>query len=279
MLAIALGLAASLSWGVADFLGGLKSRDLRVLTVLALSQAIALIVVALLVAMRGEPPPAGAEALAACVAGLVGIGGLAAFYRGLAVGAMAVVAPIAGTAAALPVIVGVASGERPGAAQSAGLALALAGVALASREGSPEDGSRRLAAGVGLAVVAALGIGGFFVAMDAAGEGDLLWALLLARSASVAVLLAAVIATRPPLAVRGGDAAALAGIGLLDLSANGLFAAASAEGLLSVVAVLASLYPVVTILLARAVLGERVMRPQAAGVVTVLVGVALISAG
>lgn len=279
MLAVALGLAASLSWGFSDFLGGLKSRTLDLLTVLLLSQGAGLVLIAVVVVVRGQPVPDGEHVFYACLSGLAGAAGLAAFYRGLAVGAMAVVAPISGTAAAIPVAFGLIAGERPGPLQAVGIVLAIAGVALASRE-LPEDGGRpRLAAGAGLALVSALGFGSFFVSMDAASGPDLFWAILFNRITSLSALGLAALVVRPRLSLARSDLRALLLIGALDISANGLFAAASTEGLVSLVAVLASLYPIVTIALARFALGERVRRIQQVGVATALVGVALISVG
>ena len=277
MVAVALGLAASVSWGVADFLGGLKSRKLHVVSVLVLSQVVGMLLVGALVAARAEGPPDGHFLVYGALAGLSGLIGLAAFYRGMAVGAMAVVAPISATGAAIPVVVGVATGDRPSAIQGAGLLLALVGVVIASRE----EGSAgaRLAAGTGLARAAAAGFGGFFVGMDAASDGGVLWALLAARTFDVALLLGVALLLRPGLALSGRDTRDIAAVGLFDVAANALFALASTEGLVSLVAVLASLYPVVTILLARAVLGERVSTSQAAGVVLALVGVAAIAGG
>jgi drug/metabolite transporter (DMT)-like permease len=279
VLAVALGLAASLSWGVADFLGGLKSRTLELLTVLVVSQAVGLTLIAALVLARAEPGPDAEHIVYACLSGLAGVCGLAAFYRGLAVGAMAVVAPISGTAATIPVAVGLLSGERPDPLQAVGVALAIGGVVLASRERPDEGEGARVAAGVGLALLSAVGFGSFFVAMDAASEDDLFWAIFFNRATSVSALAAVAVALRPRISVGGGDVRALLAIGALDIGANTLFAAASTEGLVSLVAVLASLYPVVTILLARVVLGERVRRAQRAGVVLALAGVAAISAG
>ena len=277
MVAVALGLTASLAWGTADFLGGLKSRTLNLLAVLVASQAVALILLAAATGIRGDGPPAAGGLALAALAGAGGVLGLAAFYRGLAIGAMAVVAPIGGLGAVLPVAVGVATGERPGALAVAGIALALAGVVLSSREEG--DGGTRMAAGVGLALLAALGFGTFLTAMDAAGDGDVLCALLMARCASVALLGVAVAIARPALGELRGHEGAVLAIGVLDMAANGLFALAATEGLVSVVAVLSSLYPVVTILLARAVLGERVRASQQLGVALVLVGVVGIALG
>jgi drug/metabolite transporter (DMT)-like permease len=279
--AIALALTAGLAWGAADFVGGLKSRKLPLLTVMVLSQVAGLALIAAIVAARAKgPPDAGSLALAALSA-LAGLGGLAAFYRGLAVGAMAIVAPISGTAAGVPVLVGLATGERPSAVQVVGIVLALAGVVLASREEVPgEEGrSTRTAAGAGLAVAAALGFGCFFVIIDKASDADALWAILANRVAGVTLLGTLALALRPSVAVAGPDARALAAVGLLDVTANTLYAVAATEGLVSLVAVLASLYPVVVVLLAHLILGERVRPSQQLGVAAALGGVGLIVSG
>jgi drug/metabolite transporter (DMT)-like permease len=280
--AIALALGASLSWGCSDFLAGLKSRALPVLAVLAVSQPAGLALVAVALFARGGAAPSAAEAGWAAAAGAVGVLALSAFYRGLAAGAMSVIAPVSGTAAAVPLVFGLARGERPSTLQAAGVAVAIVGVVLASREPAENAlAGSRLAAGFGFAVLSALGFGFFFVAVDLAGEGgaSALWVTLVLRSASFALVLAAVLAVRPRLPRRPGTVGALLAVGALDMSANVSFAAASTRGLVSVVSVLASLYPVVVVLLARLVLKERIARLQEAGVVLVLAGVALISAG
>ena len=279
MLAVALGLAASLSWGLADFIGGAKSRSLDLLAVLVVSQAVALVILVVAVGAWGDDLPGADSLLYAVGAGAAGVAGLAALYRGLAVGAMAVVAPIAALGAGIPVVVGVATGDRPSALQVAGILLALAGVSLAAREEAPEEGGARLAVGVGLAAAAALGIGIFLVGMDAAGDEDVLWALTTARLTSVALLCVAVVATRPDLRGTRPHLAAVAVIGVLDLGANALFALASTKGLVSVASVCSSLYPVVTIVLAATLLGERVRPSQTAGIALVMLGVVAIAAG
>ncbi len=280
MLALALGLGSSLAWGVADFVAGLKSRRIDVLTVLLLSQSAGLVAVTVVVVLRGEGPPGGHFAVWAVLSSAVGLIGLTAFYRGLAVGAMSVVAPISATAAVIPVTVGLAGGDRPAALQVAGAALALAGVVLASREaGDAAARGGRVAAGVGLALLAALGFGSFFIAIDAASEDDVLWAILVNRIAGVAFLTAAAVALRPSLSAGREHLRGLVAVGALDIGANTLFAAASQQGLLSLVGVAGSLYPVVTIGLARLVLHERIARAQQLGVGITLVGVALITAG
>jgi drug/metabolite transporter (DMT)-like permease len=177
----------------------------------------------------------------------------------------------------VPVIVGIASGDRPSPWQLAGIASALVGVFLASRE--PGRAGSRLAAGVGLALLAALGFGGYFPPMHAAGNADYWWASLLFRMTSSSVILAAVAVRRPSLAVAPVQVPILALIGTGDMLGNLLFAAASSSGLVSITSVLASLYPIVTVVLARILLAERVARSQEAGIGLTLAGVALISTG
>jgi drug/metabolite transporter (DMT)-like permease len=270
---------------VADYIGGVKSRRLAVLAVVLASQAAGLVIAAIVVAIRGEGPPGGDFAIYAALSGVAGATGLAAFYRGLAIGAMSVVAPISATAAVIPVAVGIATGDRPSALQGLGVSLAIVGVVLASRESSEAaeagDGpaGARMAAGVGLALIAAIGFGCFFVAMDAASDDDVFWAILVNRITSTTLLVTTALAARPQLPREGRDLAAVVAIGLLDISANTMFAIASTEGLLSLVGVLGSLYPVTTIALARYLLGERIQRLQQVGVVAALCGVALIAAG
>jgi drug/metabolite transporter (DMT)-like permease len=163
---------------------------------------------------------------------------------------MSIVAPISATGAAVPVIVGVATGDRPAVLQVVGIAAATAGIVLASREASPdEDRATANRLSIGLALFAALGFGAFFVGMKAGADASVLWALLVARASSVIVLCAYAAAARPRLLNARTDLPPLILIGALDLSANALYALASTEGLLSVVGVLGSLYPVTTVLL------------------------------
>jgi drug/metabolite transporter (DMT)-like permease len=274
--AIALALGASLAWGTGDFLGGLGARRLSTLTVLASATFAGLLAVAAFVVVTGDaPPPAQAIALAAA-AGLAGALGLGALYGGMAVGAMAVVAPISASGAVIPVVVGLATGDRPTALQLAGMAVVLVGVVLASRE--PGGGELRLAAGVPLALLAALGFGLYFLLIDPASDDGAAWAVLVARSSATVVAAAAALALRSGLP-RRADLPLLATIGIFDVSANAMLAVALTKGLAGLVAVLSSLYPVVTVLLARAVLGERVASAQRAGIVLALAGVAVIAAG
>jgi drug/metabolite transporter (DMT)-like permease len=281
MLAIALGLGSALCWGLADFAGGVQSRRLPVFTVVLVSQLVGLAGILAIVALSGRSPPPASSLWPATAGGLGGLLALGAFYRALSLGTMSIVAPISATGAAVPVVVGLATGERPGALALAGIAAAGVGVVLASREPHQEDPARARAGreSVALALVAALGFGGFFVGMDRAADADVLWALVAARAADAVVLGALALALRPRLDLARSALTALIAIGALDLAANAFYAWGSTEGLLSVVSVLGSLYPVTTVILARMVLGERIRRIQEVGVLAALAGVVLMAAG
>ena len=279
MLGPLLALTASLSWGVGDFLGGLRAKRLPVLTVLVISQAAGVTSIALVVALRAVGPPEARYVGSAVLAGICGAIGLAALYRGLAVGPMSVVAPISATAAVVPVVFGIASGERPSALQGLGIALAFAGVVLASRARDAAGGRSTGGEGVGLALIAAVAFGLLLVALGEASEGDALWGTLSMRTTSFSLLVLTALLLRPSFALGERDLPVLLLIGVLDTLGNALFAVATTKSLLSLVAVLGQLYPVVTVLLARVLLGERLSGSQGAGVVSTFAGVALITAG
>jgi drug/metabolite transporter (DMT)-like permease len=268
--AIALALGCSVFWGLADFLGGLKSRTFPVPVVLGAMYLSSLAVMAVFSAARGVGPPEGAAVAASLGAGLVGILGLTAFYRALATGV------------ALPVLVGIATGDRPGLVRSFGLGAAVVGIVLASREddGGPVDAEQQRQSAV-LAILAGLGFGTYFVLANIGSDGDIAWALLLSRVAAAPFVLGFAIyavrhgGRRP----RGWEIATLAGIGMLDLAANLAFNYATTIGELSTVAVGSSLYPVMTVFMAALVLGERIRGIQRLGVVVALVAVVMIAAG
>ena len=175
MFAAALALAAAVSWGIGDFLGGVKSRTLRPIAVLIVAQPIGGALLGLWVAIRGEAPP-GTDVFWASLAAVFGTIGLIAFYRGMAAGALSIVAPIAGAGAAIPVVWGLARGDNPSAYQELGFVVALAGVVLASFERRPE--AARLATGVGSAAIAMVCFGASYIPMHAASQGDFAVVLL-----------------------------------------------------------------------------------------------------
>jgi drug/metabolite transporter (DMT)-like permease len=279
---LALALCSSVCWGISDFIGGSQARRAPLLLVVLLSQAFGLIGVVVVLGARGVPPPSLVALLPAIAAGAGGTIALAAFYRALAVGTMSIVAPISATGVAVPVIVGIATGDHPSGLQVAGIAAAVVGVILASREhdssADPLD-RRATRVVVGLALIAALGFGSFFVGLRASARHDVWWALFAARTAGLLALGTVALRFRPERGIRLRELPPLAVVGALDLAANALYAVATRHGILSVVAVGASLYPLATVVLARVLLGERVRRIQELGIVAAIGGVVMIAAG
>jgi drug/metabolite transporter (DMT)-like permease len=274
---VLLSLLASLTWGTADFLGGTAARRLPVTAVVAVSQTFALIGV-LVVALVTHAYDADTGYIGwSLVAAVCGVVGLSAFYSALAMGTMGVVAPIAATGVVVPVVVGLAQGDQPSALQAVGVVVAIVGVVLAS---GPElrggaVGRRPLL----LAVLAAFGFGAVIVCVAKGAHYDTTMTLLVMRCASVALLVGVGLTGRVRMNAERRDLPLLAAVGAGDVGANAMFAVASTQGLLSVVAVLSSLYPAVTVLLARLVHGERMKRLQDLGVVAAIAGVALIAGG
>ena len=275
MVPVALALGASLAWGASDFLAGLKTRRLALLWVLLISQATGLLLVGFAALVSGMPLPGGHSALLAAGAGVAELIGFAALYKALAVGPMSVVAPISAMAALLPIIVGVAAGDAPNGAQGIGMLLALAGAALASFEYGGDH--RRAATGAGLAVVAAVGFGAFFVGTDLAADEGALWAVAINRATAVALLVVVVAVLRRPAPITRDQIAPLAAVGALDISANVMFAVALTVGMAAAVSVLGSLYPIATVVLARAILREQLSFSQRGGVIAALAGIGLVS--
>lgn len=279
MLALAFALGTAAAWGAADFLGGLTTRGLPLLVVLGVSQTFgaALLVVAL--AVTRPDLPAVRDVAWGLAAGVVLAVGLAALYSGMARGVMSIVSPVSATGASIPIVYGVLRGERPSVLQWTGIALALVSVIVVSRRPGVAAGGAARPVGLGLALLAAASFGTFFVTAELAGRSGVLNATLAQRCGLLLVVAAALVATRPALSVPGGRVAPLFVIGLLDTSATGLYVAAAGEGLTSVVAVVASLYPAVTIVLAYAVLRERLAPSQGVGAAGALAGVVLMAAG
>jgi drug/metabolite transporter (DMT)-like permease len=278
--AIALSLGAALCWGVSDFGGGLSSRRVPVPVVLLWVEGAGLLYALAAVLIAGQGPPDARSLAFGAIGGLAGVAGLSAFYRALAIGTMSIVAPVSATGVTLPVIVGIATGNRIGAVVAVGLVVTFAGVLLASREEAlEEERARASRTAFALALLSAVGFGCWFVFGDVAADGSVLWLLVTGRLAALP-LLAAVLRGRrigavPPRRV----AVVLCGCAAFDLGANGLYGLANTEGALAIVSVVGSLYPLTTVLLARLVLHERITPTQALGVAAAFVGVGMVSAG
>jgi drug/metabolite transporter (DMT)-like permease len=279
VVSVALAIASAALWGGADYLAGVSSRRMAVLAVTFISQLAGLLTVGLLLLATGEPLSA-AGALWGVGAGLVGAATLGVFYAALAGGAMSLVAPLSACGAVVPVGIALARGGAPGALTVAGIAVALAGIVLIARR---DDEALALTPRVlGLAAAAALGIGTVLALLQlgAGAEGSSgIGVVVAARASAVSLTGLALLATRTRLAASRGALAPIAAVGVADTGANALFAVASEGGADALVAMLASLYPVTTVLLARALLAERLTLRQGAGVALALAGAALVSTG
>jgi drug/metabolite transporter (DMT)-like permease len=278
MLGIGLALLSSVSWGVSDFLGGLQSRRVSALTVLLVSQPFGLVLALAVAAIFGGDPLSGRDALIAAGAGATVVLALAAFYRAMALGSVSVVAMIGALGVLVPFTGGLVQGEDPAAIAALGAMAAIAGVVLVAREPDPEWRSAGRQA-IGLAALAALGFGTFFLGIDLSAGEEPAWTIVAARTGGVATLLVAAAWVRPSLHIPQRMWPALLAIGTCDVLANSLFAVATNHGLLALVGVAGSLYSAVTVMLARVFLRERLARSQQAGLALALAGVAMIAAG
>jgi drug/metabolite transporter (DMT)-like permease len=274
---VALALVASLIWGGADFVGGTLSRSLAPATVMLWSTVLVFPVLVVVVIVSGDLILDATTVGWGALAGVSGALGISSLYQGLATGVMGVVAPISTTAVLVPVLVGVGTGEELAGLQVAGIVVAILGVVLA---GGPHLRAFRTGGHVPIlwALAAALGIGGSLVGLAYGSETSSVSTLLVQRVVYVAVLVGVVLAVRAERRPEPTQVPTLAVLGLGDLSANGLFAVAARSGPLAVIAVVASLYPVATVLLARQLQGERLARVQVAGVLAAFVGVAVVVA-
>jgi uncharacterized membrane protein len=276
VVAVALALGSGLLWGCVDFWGGALSRRAPVLAVSAVSQGIGF--VGLIVAFGFVGHVNGVSFRFGLLAGIGGATGLALFYWALSIGTMSIVAPIAACSALVPFSLALARGERPSALALGGAALALCGIVAASLEERRAEAADRGRAIV-VAVGSAVGIGVFAYFLGRGGEaGSAFSTLLGARVVSLSLLAAAVAAARVPVRLPPATLAATALIGVGDLGANALFALAAHRGLLSIVSVLGSVYPIATVLLAHVVLGERITWTQRLGVLVAFAGIAAVSA-
>jgi drug/metabolite transporter (DMT)-like permease len=277
-LAVLLALASSVTWGIADFGGGLVSRRLSTVAVTVVSQTAGFAALLIVFGARGAHLDGRSFAIG-LAAGAGGGAGLAAFYRALAVGTMSIVSPIVACGTVVPFAISIATGERPSTLALAGAGVALAGAVLASAE-ERRAAARERAHAVALAAVAAgaLGLFTYFLGLGSR-EGTALSTLVGARVGSLTLLLVLALALRAPLRLGRQALLPVAAVGLCDVSANALFALASGHGLLALVSVLGSLYPVMTVLLAYVFLDERLTPLQLAGVGVAVAGVAALSVG
>lgn len=272
--AVIFGLLSALIWGAGDFSGGLATKRAPVFGVLTVGHGVGLLLLIGLALLWGEPLPTAGDLGWGFVAGLAGAVGLAALYQALAVGQMGTVAPVSAVlTAALPALFGGLTEGLPDLRQLAGFGLALLSIWLVVGRG----GSAGRRTGLGLAGLAGCGFGVFFILLHRAGESAVFWPLVAARFSSLALVLLVALYKRQsfPAQVRLVAPALLAGA--LDVTGNVFFVLAGQAGRLDVAAILSSLYPASTVLLAALLLGERLVHVQVVGVVAALVAIGLIA--
>jgi drug/metabolite transporter (DMT)-like permease len=278
-----LSICAAMLYGAGDFIGGLATRRSNALAVVLVAQVAGVLPLVLVVWLLPPFVPTQADLLWGAGAGVAGGVGVLLLFHALAIGTMAVVAPItAVTAVVVPVAISVVMGERPGVQALAGIALAIASIALISRqraEGADRGAGRKLPPGVGVALASGVALGFLLLMLGQTGSASGVWPVVSARAASVTLLSVVVIATRRSVRMPARVLALSIASGFMDVIANTLYVLAAQQGPLSIVVTLASLYPASTVLLARVVLRERLSGWQAGGVVLALAAVVLIVSG
>jgi uncharacterized membrane protein len=271
---VAFALAASISWGAGDFSGGLATRRAQVLSVVVGAYTVGLVMLIALALVWSEPFPTNLDLIWGSVAGLAGAIGLVAFYQALSVGRMGIVAPIAAIlSAAVPVLFSAFFEGLPSPIQLTGFVLALIAVGLISGLGVVKGRPK----GLGLALLAGLGFGSFFILISRVSNGAVFWPLAAARLSSLLFLLTVVLIRRQKVLPEKSVWHVVFLAGALDVAGNVFFVLATHAGRLDVAAILSSLYPAVTVLLATIILRERVTRLQAMGILVALVAIPLIS--
>ncbi|HEX6777271.1 MAG TPA: DMT family transporter [Ktedonobacterales bacterium] len=272
---VIFGLAASLCWGSGDFTGGLASRRANASSVVLATYAVGFLLMVTLALIWQEPFPAPVDLLWGGLAGVAGVLGLLCFYTALSSGKMGITAPVSAVlTATLPVLFSAFTSALPTLLQVGGFILALLAIVLISRPERTTGSSR----GIGLAVLAGCGFGCFFILISRVSPGAVFWPLAAARLTSVLVLLVALLLRRQPLLPGRIVAPLVVVAGNLDAIGNAFFVLAAHSGRLDVAAILSSLYPAATVLLAALVLRERVTRVQALGILLALLAIPLISA-
>jgi drug/metabolite transporter (DMT)-like permease len=273
--AVGFGLAASVSWGTSDFSGGMAAKRVHVFGVMTISYAVGLVLLIGLALARQGPVGPVSDLLWAAGAGLVGAVGLAAQYRALAVGRMGIAAPVAAIlGATIPVIFSAFVDGMPGSLRVIGFGLAIFSVALISRAQTGSGGTD----GLGLAVIAGIGFGLFFIMIDQVSDDAVFWPLVAARGASLVALLIVTLSSGQARLPSRADLRIVLLAGALDVGGNTFFLLAAQSGRLDVATVLSSLYPAVTVILARSILKEHVTRVQGLGIAAALVAIPLIAA-
>lgn len=277
-MALVLSLLAALSYGAADYVGGFVSKRNAVFRVVFVSQLFGTVPLLLIFPLLNDGVFSSDAMTWGCIAGVAGGVGVVLLYRGLARGRMSVVAPITSVeAAAIPVLFGLFSGERPGVWSLVGVGVALLAVSLVSS--SAETSSAKGSSGIPEAIGAGFAFGVFFIVLDQAGDASGMWPIMAMRATSLGLVAIAMVVTRTSMTPAPGTLGGIALSGVLDVAANVLYLLATQRGLLSLVAVITSMYPAATVVLARFFIHERLTKNQLLGLALAAVGVTLIALG
>ena len=273
---VAFGLASAISWGAGDFGGGWTGRRASVYAIAIVVDVVGIAAMLPIALATGEPIPGPQTLLLSVIAGVFAVAGIIGLYQGLAVGRMGVVAPVTGLlAATLPVVVGFVDLGPPGASVTVGIAAALVAVVLVSRGSDPAGRP----SGLRYAIVGGIGLGVFNIAVAAFPEHRVAWPLVTIKLASLIAIAIVAFGTRREWRIPVSLVPAAVGVALLDLGGNGFYVLATQAGRIDIAATLSSLYPVTTVVLAVALLQERVSRSHLLGVVLAAVAIILIAGG
>lgn len=277
VISITLSIFACFGWGIADFIGGLKSRNLSTLSILLISSVTGTIVLSLILSFMRSPLPDDPILMWAILAGPVGLMAMYLLYRSLAIGTMSILAPIGATGVILPVIWGVFHGDSVSGLSMVGITIAILGSIMAAMERGIRGNQIKSTKGVGLAVCSAAFVGLYFILMDAACSHNPIWASMIMRASALCVLALLLVFAEVNVNIGMAHFPYIVLMGILDTMAAFCFAIATSKGMLSEVAVISSLYPAVTVILSAVIVKEKIHRIQYSGVVLALIGVMLIS--
>lgn len=280
MTAVLLALFTALAYGLANYLAPLLTRKHTLAAVLLVGQTVGVVGAGVFLLATHPEVPDTHHLVLGLLAGVCNGIALGALYPAAAAGPLSIVIPLSAVGGVVPVLTAIAEGERPSALQAIGLPLAVVGVVLAAaRKRQPDGEGQASARTIGLTLISVLGFGGFLTFLGKASAQGPEWAIFSSRTSLIACTVTVVLIVRPPVRVPRAAIPSLAVPGLLLLLGTIAYAEATTRGLVSVVSMLATLNPVVTVALAVVLLGERLARRQQVGVATVLAGVLLLAAG
>lgn len=278
VLPITLSILACFGWGIADFIGGLKSRTLPTVSILVISTLAGTVLLGVILWVLDLPFPHDPTLFWAIPAGPIGIVAMFLLYRSLAVGTMSILAPISATGVILPVLWGLFFGDTLSGLNLLGIGIAILGSIMAVMETDKKRNTKKLTKGIGLALGSAVFVGFYYITMDMACTHHPIWAAGIMRLSTVTLFIPFLLVKRVSVRIEKVHLPLILFMGVMDTMAAFCFALATSKGMLSQVAVISSLYPAVTVILSAVVAGERIRKIQSSGVVLAITGVMLISA-